>query len=225
MALTQIKLGGLAAESVDSDAYVDGSIDNAHLAGGTDGNIISYDASGDPVAIATGSDGQVLTSTGAGSPPAFENLNNSIEMFYPVDRDSATATRYSNYRTGKDIDDNEDVSCSGVAPAGFTGISNMYVMMFFEQGANSIDLRWTWQMAADNTALSTHEGSDLAVTAVNAIGAAATDRLYKKTIFNEANNGADFEDLIAANDVFGCKFKQAGADNTYVMGMSIVWTF
>ena len=32
MALTQIKLGGLAANSVDSDAYVDGSIDNAHLA-------------------------------------------------------------------------------------------------------------------------------------------------------------------------------------------------
>ena len=32
MALTQIKAGGLAAESVDSDAYVDGSIDNAHLA-------------------------------------------------------------------------------------------------------------------------------------------------------------------------------------------------
>ena len=31
MALTQIKLGGLAAESVDSDAYVDGSIDLAHL--------------------------------------------------------------------------------------------------------------------------------------------------------------------------------------------------
>jgi len=43
------------------------------MAGGTDGNIISYDASGDPVAIATGSDGQILTSTGAGSPPAFED--------------------------------------------------------------------------------------------------------------------------------------------------------
>jgi hypothetical protein len=45
------------------------------MAGGTDGNIISYDASGDPVAIATGSDGQVLTSTGAGSPPAFEDAS------------------------------------------------------------------------------------------------------------------------------------------------------
>ena len=45
----------------------------AEMAGGTDGNIISYDASGDPVAIATGDDGQVLTSTGAGSAPAFED--------------------------------------------------------------------------------------------------------------------------------------------------------
>ena len=44
----------------------------AKLAGGTDGNIISYDASGDPVAIATGNDGQVLTSAGAGQPCAFE---------------------------------------------------------------------------------------------------------------------------------------------------------
>ena len=39
---------------------------------GTDGQIITYDASGDPVAVGPGSDGQVLTSTGAGSPPAFE---------------------------------------------------------------------------------------------------------------------------------------------------------
>jgi len=50
----------------------DDAIGLAEMASGTDGNIISYDASGNPVAIATGSDGQVLTSTGAGSPPAFE---------------------------------------------------------------------------------------------------------------------------------------------------------
>ena len=74
----------LADNAVNSEHYTDGSIDTAHiadnqvtlakLAGGTDGNIISFDASGDPVAIATGNDGQVLTSTGAGSPPAFETL-------------------------------------------------------------------------------------------------------------------------------------------------------
>ena len=50
----------------------DDAISITELKAGTDGNIISYDASGNPVAIATGSDGQVLTSAGAGQPPAFE---------------------------------------------------------------------------------------------------------------------------------------------------------
>ena len=52
----------------------DDAVTLAKMAAGTDGNIISYDASGNPVAIATGNDGQVLTSTGAGSPPAFEAI-------------------------------------------------------------------------------------------------------------------------------------------------------
>ena len=43
----------------------------AKMKAGTDGNIISYDASGNPVAIATGSSGQVLTSGGAGAAPSF----------------------------------------------------------------------------------------------------------------------------------------------------------
>ena len=77
----------IADDAINSEHYTDGSIDTAHiadnqitlakLAGGTDGNIISFDASGDPVAIATGNDGQVLTSTGAGSAPAFETLPGS----------------------------------------------------------------------------------------------------------------------------------------------------
>ena len=62
----------LADNAADTAEIADNAITLAKMAGGTDGNIISYDASGDPVAIATGSDGQVLTSTGAGSPPAFE---------------------------------------------------------------------------------------------------------------------------------------------------------
>ena len=71
----------IADDAIDSEHYADGSIDTAHIAinqitlalmaGGTDGNIISYDASGDPVAIATGDSGEVLTSAGAGNPPAF----------------------------------------------------------------------------------------------------------------------------------------------------------
>ena len=45
------------------------------MAGGTAGNLITYDASSDPAYVATGSDGQVLTSTGASSPPVFEAIS------------------------------------------------------------------------------------------------------------------------------------------------------
>jgi len=64
--------------SVATAKIADNAVTLAKLAGGTDGNIISFDASGDPVAIATGNDGQVLTSTGAGSPPAFEAVSASF---------------------------------------------------------------------------------------------------------------------------------------------------
>jgi len=41
------------------------------MASGTDGNIISYDASGNPVSIATGTSGHFLKSQGAVSQPVF----------------------------------------------------------------------------------------------------------------------------------------------------------
>ena len=50
-----------------------GAVDIAMLATGTDGKIITWDASGNPTTVGPGTDGQVLTSTGAGSPPAFED--------------------------------------------------------------------------------------------------------------------------------------------------------
>jgi hypothetical protein len=65
---TQLTSGTLPIARIADDA-----ITLAKMASGTDGNIISYDASGNPVAIATGNDGQILTSAGAGAPPAFED--------------------------------------------------------------------------------------------------------------------------------------------------------
>ena len=92
----------LADNAVNSEHYTDGSIDTAHiadnqitlakLAGGTDGNIISYDASGDPVAIATGNDGQVLTSAGAGAPPAFEDAGGGAHTLISTATISNAAT-------------------------------------------------------------------------------------------------------------------------------------
>jgi len=66
--------GTIGEVQVVADMVADNAITLAKMASGTDGNIISYDASGNPVAVATGNDGQVLTSAGAGAQPAFETL-------------------------------------------------------------------------------------------------------------------------------------------------------
>ena len=76
---------------VASDIAAD-SITLAKMASGTDGNVISYDASGNPVAIATGSDGQVLTSAGAGQPPAFESVSAGTSLSGSTNNTVATVT-------------------------------------------------------------------------------------------------------------------------------------
>ena len=72
MALTQVKTSGIADDAVTL----------AKQAGGTDGQVITFDASGNPVAVGPGTDGQVLTSTGAGSPPAFETISTSDTLSF-----------------------------------------------------------------------------------------------------------------------------------------------
>jgi hypothetical protein len=85
-------IGVPSDDTVSTAKIQDNAITLAKMASGTDGNVISYDASGNPVAIATGNDGQVLTSTGAGSPPAFEDAGGGVwELLQSVDA-SGTAT-------------------------------------------------------------------------------------------------------------------------------------
>ena len=66
---------GNAATATTATTVSDNAITLAKLAGGTDGNLISYDTSGDPVAVATGNNGQVLTSNGAGAVPTFQTAS------------------------------------------------------------------------------------------------------------------------------------------------------
>ena len=148
-----VDAGTLATNSVDSAELIDGSIDNSHLAdnaadtaeiadnaitlakmaGGTDGNIISFDANGDPVAIATGSDGQVLTSAGAGAQPAFEDAAGggadiSVDSWhlyirYTIDVSTTSDINFQNsVHTGSNI----SVS-SGVVTVGTAG---MYLISY-----------------------------------------------------------------------------------------------
>jgi len=83
-AVTDVKIGGMASSKLTGalpaisgasltnlPAPADNSITLAKMAGGTDGQIITYSAAGDPVAIGPGTAGQVLTSAGANLPQTF----------------------------------------------------------------------------------------------------------------------------------------------------------
>ena len=97
MALDKLTSDMITAGAVNAAAIADGTVVAAEIADdaitlakmapGTDGQIITYDASGNPVAVGPGTDGQVLTSTGAGSPPAFEAASGGDKRNYIIDGD------------------------------------------------------------------------------------------------------------------------------------------
>ena len=90
--LNKITTKSILDATVATADIADNAITLAKMAGGTDGQIITYDANGDPVAVGPGSDGQVLTSTGAGSPPAFENVPASVTLSGSTDNTVVTVT-------------------------------------------------------------------------------------------------------------------------------------
>jgi len=64
------KVGGSAG--VPTASIQDDAVTLAKLAAGTDGELITWDASGDPAAVAVGTATHVLTSNGAGAAPTFQ---------------------------------------------------------------------------------------------------------------------------------------------------------
>ena len=58
-------------DAIATDEIADNAVTIDKMAHGTDGNLITYNASGAPAHVATGTAGHVLTSAGAGAPPVF----------------------------------------------------------------------------------------------------------------------------------------------------------
>jgi len=84
-----------ADNSVTTTKLADDAVTLAKMAGGTDGNLITYDASGDPAYVATGSATNVLTSNGAGAAPTFQAAaagGGILQVKTGVKTDSYTAT-------------------------------------------------------------------------------------------------------------------------------------
>ncbi|MBL4860736.1 MAG: hypothetical protein JKX96_07750 [Acinetobacter sp.] len=72
--VSEIVADDLATDSVTTIKIQDNAVTLAKMAGGVDGNLITYDSSGDPAFVVTGTASQVLTSNGAGAAPTFNTV-------------------------------------------------------------------------------------------------------------------------------------------------------
>ena len=103
-------VAGVPTASIRDDAVTTAKILNdnvtlAKLAAGTDGELITWDASGDPAAVAVGTATHVLTSNGAGAAPTFQAAGGGAWTFVATSGDLTTESTIN-----------------------FTGISNAYDM-------------------------------------------------------------------------------------------------
>ena len=126
----------LADDAVNSEHYTDGSIDTAHIAddqitlakmaSGTDGNIISYDASGNPVAIATGTSGHFLKSQGAGNQPVFAAAGGG-----KIGQVIGSATNYANNSASQSYFDFQSASATAWEVAITPSASSSKIAVFY----------------------------------------------------------------------------------------------
>ena len=88
-----------AAAALTSSDLADDIITLAKMAGGTDGNIITYDASGDPAVVAAGTSGHFLKSQGAGSVPVFAAASSDVVKLAATSVSGATTGSLDGYFT------------------------------------------------------------------------------------------------------------------------------
>ena len=138
----------MAIDKITTPAVTDDSVTLAKMAPGTDGNIISYDASGNPVAIATGSDGQVLTSAGAGAPPAFEtpasaSMSPAFEAYLSANQviGDGAITKIA-FNTEVYDTNNAFASNRFTVPSGQGGTYKFYTTLNFDDNQNAEKIGW-----------------------------------------------------------------------------------
>ena len=194
--LTAALSGTIATAQIADDA-----VTLAKMAPGTDGNIISYDASGNPVAVATGSAGQILTSAGAGAPPTFATP--AVGGITEADQWRITAD--SNQNTAGDITSNWERNDSAGATYIGTGLSQSSgIFSFPSTGKYLINFQFAIHM----------HGGDSNVELI--LKVTTNNSSYSNAVIGLAGNGGSSDNTrgsMANSHIFdvtnttNCKFK------------------
>ena len=176
------------AGSVGTTALADNAVTLGKMASGTDGNIISYDASGNPVAVATGSSGQVLTSAGAGAPPTFAaasgtTINNNADNRVITGSGTANTLEgeanltYSSpdltVTGGNPSIIHNNTTAGGTSGIKFQGSGTDYAFSRLNNSAGNLEIgtvpAWSTRFYTNNTERVTIHGSGGVISAANGI--------------------------------------------------------
>lgn len=118
----------LVADSAESAGVKWGNVSVSALADGTDGELITWDASGVPTTVAVGTSGQVLTSNGTGAAPTFQTASGGTAPTVQVFTSSGTWTKPTDCRFvkvtvtgGGGGSGGIDISCATVRTGGGGG--------------------------------------------------------------------------------------------------------
>ena len=186
-----------------SSDITDSIISLPKLTDGTDGNIISYDASGNPVAVATGNDGQVLTSAGAGAPPVFETL--PVGGITVADQWRINSSISASAGAFTDITANwERVDTAG---QGFIGTAMSQSSGIFTFPSTGVYLVQTQLNFVDSSAANTALGCQIAVTVNNSSYTRVADNYTSNHSGSNVNTTAVTQSLVDVTNTTNVKVK------------------
>jgi len=124
------------ADSIITEAKMaDDAISLTELKAGTDGEVISWDASGNPVAIGAGTSGHFLKSQGAGSQPVFAAAGGNSPFFMATETSDQSLADYTATKanfTSEVLDSNSAFASSRfTVPAGQGGKYIIHAQCWF----------------------------------------------------------------------------------------------
>jgi len=228
MATEKISTSIIADDAVTAAKIPDDAITLAKIASGTDGQIITYDASGNPTAVGPGTAGQVITSAGAGAPPTFSTKYSYETHFYFAGKANTAGPEatYGNYHVSFNVEGSTDVHVNGVIPYNFVEITQMRYWALHPQLVNSNNTNrafaWAYNISANDASYSGDHSQGMTVKHQN-FDITAGDIRYWDLMATGASSSDYFENNVAAGDIFAMVLEHRHNADTRAIGVQVTY--
>ena len=177
-------------------------------------------------AITIGSDGQITVNQNnptitLGSNATFPTKVTDRTEWYPLFKPSASPSGYGTYVATLNVQSGSAV-INGTAPTGFSSVVSGYVWFITaNSGTVTYSANMEWQISSSSNNYNQHA---LTATALYS-QSSAQNKIWRKSIIGIGTDGQRFEQVIAADDVFGINVAPSTAEDIRMLGIEITWRF